>query len=132
MGNMSLEDILEMLGGVGSVTLRKSKNPRSASPGIAPFTGWTCEVSLPGYNNSGHTISIVSARGATGMEAADACHAAVEAFLDGDEGRTARERYETTHAFLRKRWEEATSDQRHSGHNPIRPPSDFAPPASLR
>ena len=94
ISNMQLDDVLAILGRVGTVTLRKGTNDVSATPGHRANTkGWTCEIGLAGYNNSGHTRASVDAKGETARDAAVACLEALERYLGGPKGRADRARY---------------------------------------
>ncbi len=94
--NMLLEDVLAVLGRVGTVTLRKGTNDTSATPGHkANTTGWTCEIALAGYLGLGGSRAAVGSyeKGLTATESASACIAALEEYLEGPKGQEGRARY---------------------------------------
>lgn len=102
MTNMLLEDILQILGRVGTVTLRKGTNDRSATAGHASDTcGWTCEITLSGYlrpyghgGPGGSQLRLGSSgRGLTARDAAAATLAELETFLKSDESKHCRDCY---------------------------------------
>lgn len=90
---MHLEDVLAILGRVGTVQLRKGTNDVSATPGHKAHKGWTCEISLAGYNNTGGTRTSVGTKGETAMDAAAGCLAELERFLVSKRGVEDRARY---------------------------------------
>jgi hypothetical protein len=127
MRNMALDDVLTILGRAGSVTLRRGTNDVSATPGhVANTRGWSCEVSLAGYNNTGGTRSWVTASAATAQDAAEACLSKLERYLASPAGRGDRERYEQHHATMVSLADRrATSDSfggRYKHPGPIHPP----------
>lgn len=131
MNNMAVEDILDELGGYGSVTLRRTKFPISAShfgnsSGKYPKEKWHLEVSLPGYSGK-NLNAYVTAEGSTIREVAEAAYAALESYIFSPTAREDRERYISQHAFYQERYDKANAHQR-SGHDPIRPPDRFKPP----
>jgi hypothetical protein len=106
--NMLLEDLLAILGRVGTVTLRKGTNDISATPGHKANTdGWTCELNVSGYHRpfghgaggsplyiSGrHGSGAKPPRGASATEAARHCLEELERFLESDEARECRDCY---------------------------------------
>lgn len=98
LANMQLEDMLAILGRVGTVTLRKGTNDVSATPGhTANTAGWVCEITIAGYHNCGYSQSRMGAWGCppglTATEAARHTLAEVEAFLSGPKGKEERARY---------------------------------------
>jgi hypothetical protein len=104
MSNMQLEDVLAILGRVGTVTLRKGTNDVSASPGHdADTKGWKCEVQLKGYlrpwghgGPGGSPVSLGGWNAPGGMTASQAAAhtlAMLEQFLESAEGKACRECY---------------------------------------
>lgn len=103
LSNMQLEDVLNILGRVGSVTLRKGTNDVSATPGhVADTTGWSCELSLAGYIDTGGMRQRLSGRFGdlrhrTALRAALDVLEELEIFLGGEAGKASRRRYEHHH-----------------------------------
>jgi hypothetical protein len=129
LSNMLLEDVLAVLGRCGSVTLRKGTNDVSATPGRVAGRGWTCEISLAGYHNSGGTRSYVNAGGATAKDAADACLARLEKYLSGTGGREDRQRYEQHHETMVGLFQRRVSSDCFGGKH--RDPGPLAPLAKI-
>lgn len=100
---MLLEDMLAILGRVGTVKLRKGTNDRSATPGHTANTeGWVCELQIAGYlspfshGGGGSPLYLGSGvrPGLTATEAAKSTLDELERFLDGPRSREARKCYE--------------------------------------
>lgn len=133
MSNMQLEDLLTILGRVGTVNLRKGTNDISATPGHeADNIGWTCTVQLAGYNNSGGMRSEIGntydspQRGLSMKDAAAQCLADLEAFLAGPKGAEDRGRYV-------RNWEIQTSLTGKAGDfgRPTKAPGPLVPEAKI-
>lgn len=132
MKNMSVEDILDELGGYGSVTLRRVKFPVNASHlnglgGKYPAEKWKLELRLPGYDD-GSLNAYVEAVGSSIRAVAETVYSALEEYVHSPRAAEDRKRYEDRHALDQKRYDQATSHEQTSGHNPIRPPERFKPP----
>lgn len=128
MGNMTVADILDELGGYGAVTLRKGKFSVGASPHLRGRPElWVIEVSLPGYSSRYAMSSYVKAEGVTIREAVEGAYAALEAFIFSPEAEEDRQRYEKQNAFYKDRYERATFGRR-SGFDPVRHPGEPIPP----
>lgn len=102
ISNMQLEDVLTILGRVGTVQLRKGTNDRSATPGhVADTKGWTCELTIAGYlrpyghgGSGGSQLRVGSSgRGSTSLEAALSTLSELEAFLQSDDAAVCRACY---------------------------------------
>ena len=119
MQNMLLEDVLAILGRVGTVELRKGTFDRSGTPGHKADTeGWKCRVTIAGHHGPNVTTYFDShsvcndepcPAGSTALEAALNCLAQVEAFAASDEFKISRERYlasSTAH------WDRQKGDER--------------------
>ncbi|MFL6864062.1 MAG: hypothetical protein ACJ8DZ_13795 [Allosphingosinicella sp.] len=107
--NMQLEDVLTILGRVGTVTLRKGTDDVSASPGHKADTeGWKCKIIVAGYlvpwghgGRGGHQLTLEGEvpsevsrpRGLSALEAAKRTLDELAAFLESDRARLYRERY---------------------------------------
>ena len=108
--NMQLEDVLGILGRVGTVTLRKGTNDSSGTPGHkANVDGWTCEITLRGYLRpfghgfSGSILRLTSeGAGLSALDAAKSLLDRLEAFLDGEDGARCRNCYLKDHEVLGK------------------------------
>lgn len=128
MSNMSVEDILDELGGYGSVTLRRTKFAINASDRLNRYMKerWDLEVRLPGYSGINVT-AYVNVTGATISEVAEKAYAALEDYMFSPQAQEDRTRYEEQRAFYQRRSDESKSHERH-GHNAIYPPERWIPP----
>lgn len=130
MGNMAVEDILDELGGYGSVTLRKIKFPVNASHHNGspkhPAEKWSLEISLEGYNGKyGSWRNTVE--GATIREVTERAYAELESYVFSPEAVEDRQRYIDQNDFYEKRYEGASTYERMNGFNPIRRPVPLKP-----
>lgn len=126
--NISLEELLALLCQYGCVDLRFQKNAVSGWSGrtLQPF--WTCELSLPGYQDTGFSRQRIETKADCAIAAAQACLDGFEVFIHGPEGAAARERYEDSHRVAVQRYARASTYERMHGHDPVRPAQPFVPP----
>lgn len=128
MKNMSIEDILNELGGYGIVNLRKGKFTKGASPHLRGQPElWELEIRLPGYSSPYATVSDVKVKGSTIKEVAEAAYSALEAFIFSHQAIEDRQRYEKNLEFYRDRYDKATEYERNS-FDPVRHPGESIPP----
>lgn len=132
MSNMTVEDILDELGGYGSVTLRKGKFPVNASHRDGrqphrPKERWTLEISLEGYNTK-YGSWRETVEGQTIRDVAEAAYARLEEYVFSPASAEDRTRYLDQITFYQKRYDEADTYERMSAFNPVRPPDHCKPP----
>jgi hypothetical protein len=127
VSNIDLESLLDLLYSKGSVTLRKIKDPVSASGQTAEeLDYWTCSLGIKGYNHNGGSRVSLEGRGKTHREAAEACWTAWEEFINGPEAVSTRARYVEQWQVQRDLYDRATSYER-SGHNARYDPGPMEP-----
>ena len=129
MSNMSVEDILDELGGYGIVDLCKGKFSGAGSPhlkGVREF--WQLEVRLPGYHTEQGTQAYIRVQGASIRELADEGYAAFEAWVFSPQFAEARARYEKQQSRMRERYNTAPDYMKQGNFDPIRPPGEDIPP----
>lgn len=131
MSNMQLDDVLNILASVGTVSLRRIKNPVSATPGHTPHGGWYCECDVPGYHHNGGGKPILTFAGDSAQAAALGCLASIEEYLASDLAAEQRARYVKSHTMYKSLWDNATSEQRHCGFNRVSNPGALLPKATI-
>ena len=126
-GNMSVEDILDELGGYGVVSLRKGLFSSGASPHLRGKPElWKLEVTLPGYNRNA-IQSYVQAEGPDIRAVAERAYEALENYVFSPQSVKDRDSYMQHINGMAYRYHKATTYER-TAMDPVRHPGDPIPP----